>query len=179
MDCVPKGGGFANVARGSSLGSRMTEQPLRITNETREAMLRHFRREFPREACGLLAGSEGVAYRYYPINNLNTRRLQFMMDPSHTQRTETSILRRGQRILAVCHSHPEGDCYPTGWEITRRFLGTDLMLPAWAGEIQVIALLDESAPPEIRGFQILPGDEVREIGLETIPGDVRTFSTSP
>ena len=100
------------------------------------------------------------------------------MDPSHTQRTETSILRRGQRILAVCHSHPEGDCYPTDWEIEHRFLGTDLTLPAWAGAVQVIALLEDSETPEVRGFQVFPGEKVEEVGLSTDSGDVRIFSTS-
>jgi hypothetical protein len=52
------------------------------------------------------------------------------------------------------------------------------MLPAWAGAVQVIALFEKSEPPKVRGFQVLPGDKVEEVGLSTDSGDVRIFSTS-
>lgn len=138
---------------------------LRITGEALERMLEHFRRELPREGCGFLAGRGGLAHRFYPIHNINPDLRRFLMDPLHAHRTEVSILRRGQRILGICHSHPEGECVPSRWDISGSFFDADLRLPMWIEEVQVIALMVPIENPVVRGFRIEAGGKVTEVPL--------------
>jgi proteasome lid subunit RPN8/RPN11 len=139
---------------------------LTITPEALTAMLEHFRAELPREGCGFLAGKGNSAYRFYPIHNINPELRRFLMDPRHVQRTETSIYRRSQRILAVCHSHPEGTCFPSRWDIEGAFFDPQLRFPLWMDEVQVIALMDPLDQPLVKGFLIRPGGRVEEVPLQ-------------
>ncbi len=136
-----------------------------VTAEALEHMLAHFRLELPREGCGFLAGRGRLARRFYPIHNINPDLRRFLMDPLHAHRTELSILRRGQRILGICHSHPEGECYPSRWDISGSFFDADLRLPMWIEEVQVIALMASPKSPLIRGFRIETGGKVTGVPL--------------
>jgi proteasome lid subunit RPN8/RPN11 len=140
---------------------------LHITPGAFEAMLAHFRSELPREGCGFLAGRGRVASRFYPIHNLSPELRRFSMDPRHVQRTEISIFRRNQRLLGVCHSHPEGECYPSRWDIAGAFFDPLLRWPLWLDEVQVIALMDPLEAPIVKGFRIVPGGYVEEVPVET------------
>lgn len=157
----------------------MTDSKLSITEEALEAMLAHFRAELPREGCGFLAGREETAFRYYPIHNLNLDCRRFLMDPLHVQRTEVSILRREQRILAVCHSHPEGECAPSQWDIEGAFFDAQFEMPLWTREIHVIALMDPPERPVVRGFRIRVGGRVVEAEIGILPAPVGEISTCP
>jgi len=139
---------------------------LKITAGALDAMARHFQKELPREGCGFLAGRNGVAHRFYPINNLNPDCRKFLMDPLHVMRTETSILRRNQRILGICHSHPDGECSPSNWDISGAFFDTDQKLPLWSDEVQVIALMVPPENPTVRGFRIHKGGQVDQVELD-------------
>lgn len=152
---------------------------LTITEEALAAMLDHFRRELPREGCGFLAGRRNLAHRFYPIHNQTPDLRRFSMEPLHVKRTEVSIFRRNQRILAVCHSHPEGECYPSRWDIESAFFDPALRWPYWDKEVQLIALLSNPDRPTIKGFRYLVGGEVEEAPLETVSSEVGNISTSP
>lgn len=155
----------------------MKEATFFITEEALGAMIDHFRRELPREGCGFLAGRDDTAFRFYPIHNLNLDCRRFLMDPLHVQRTEVSIHRREQRILAVCHSHPEGECYPSRWDVEGAFFDAQFQMPLWTREIQIIALMDPPERPLVRGFRILTGGRISETPVEVVPSPVGEIST--
>lgn len=142
-------------------------------------MIDHLRRELPREGCGFLAGTRNLGSRFYPIHNQNPDLRRFSMDPLHVKRTEVSIFRRNQRILAVCHSHPDGECYPSRWDIESAFFDPALRWPYWEKEVQIIALLSDPEEPVIRGFRYLPGGKVQEVDLDLARSEVGNISTSP
>lgn len=152
---------------------------LTITESALVEMLAHFRRELPREGCGFLAGTRNRAHRFYPINNLTPDLRRFSMDPLHVKRTEVSIFRRNQRILAVCHSHPDGDCYPSRYDVESAFFDAALRWPYWEKEVQIIALLSDPDAPLVKGFRYRIGGEVEEVELRTFPSEVGNISTSP
>lgn len=157
----------------------MRDETLQITEDALRAMLAHFRHELPREGCGFLAGRGQIAFRYYAIHNLQIDCRRFLMDPLHVQRTETSIFRREQKILAVCHSHPEGECYPSRWDIEGAYFDAQFEMPMWTKEIQVIALMSPERDPIVRGFRIGVGGSVLESSLEVVPAHVGKISTCP
>ncbi len=136
-----------------------------VTEDALAAMLRHFRHEYPREGCGFLAGKHDIAHRFYPINNSSPENRNYFMDPRHVLRTELSILRRSQRILAVCHSHPDGDCAPSAWDLRGCFLDPEFRWPLWSEEIHVIALMEPLEAPRLGVFRISSIDWVEEIPL--------------
>ena len=147
-----------------------------VTEDALAAMLRHFRHEYPREGCGFLAGKHEIAHRFYPINNLNPEMRRYCMDPRHVLRTELSILRRSQRILAVCHSHPEGECYPSPWDLQGSFLDPEARWPLWNEEVHVIALMEPFEAPGLGVFRISPmaGIEELPLSVEVMLGDLVT-----
>lgn len=142
---------------------------LTVTLQAYESMLAHFRGELPREGCGFLAGGSGLAHRFYGIQNTSPELRRFSMDPRHVQRTEISIRRRSQRILAVCHSHPDGEAYPSTWDVAGAFFDPQLSLPLWMEEVHVIALMDPPDSPEARAFFIKPGGVIEEVALVVDP----------
>lgn len=143
-----------------------SSDPFYVTEEAIAAMLKHFRHEYPREGCGFLAGKQGIAHRFYPVNNLNPDLRRFFMDPRHVQRTELSILRRGQRILGVCYSHPDGECFPSPWDLRGSFLDPLARWPLWSEEIHIIALMEPCEAPRLGAFRISPEGGAREVPLE-------------
>ena len=160
------------------MGKETTAEIL-VTPEALKAMLSHFRRELPREACGFLAGRNGLASRYYPIHNVTPARLGFLLDPNHVHRTETSVVRRNQRLLGLCHSHSEGECHPSGWDITGSFFNFGLRLPLWTNKIQIIAQFENPDSPQVRGFRVSPDGLVEEVPLRVCSENVGTSSTFP
>jgi len=157
----------------------MNDTFLEITEEALQAMLSHFERELPREGCGFLAGRDRTAYRFYPIHNINIDRRRFLMEPLHVQRTETSIYRREQRILGVCHSHPDGDCYPSKWDIAGAFFDAQYEMPLWTREVHVIALMDPVERPMVKAFRIGVGGRIDEVPLRIVAEPVGKISTCP
>ncbi len=155
----------------------MTQTSLKITEDAYEAMLSHFRFELPREGCGFLVGRDQTAFRFYPIHNLIMDCDKFLMDPLHVQRTEKSVFRREQAILGVCHSHPEGECYPSRWDIEGAFFDAQYEIPLWVRETQIIALMEPTEIPNVKGFHIGVGGQVKETSIQVISAQVGKIST--
>ncbi len=62
----------------------------------------------PEEACGLLAGSDGVVREVLQITNQNHSPSNFRMDPVEQLRAFNSIEAKGLDLLGIYHSHPAG-----------------------------------------------------------------------
>jgi proteasome lid subunit RPN8/RPN11 len=126
-----------------------------------EAMLEHSRREFPNEACGLLATKDGIVVNFYPIENADASPVHYRMEPNQQLRAMLEIDDRGWDLGAIYHSHTHTRAYPSE---------TDVGLAVYPATLYVIVSLADQASPEIRAFAISDG-EIREQAL-TIPEDV-------
>ncbi len=63
---------------------------------------------YPDEVCGLLSGKEGWVTGHYPITTqLHSERL-FFMNPGEMVRAMDLYETRGEELLAIYHSHPNG-----------------------------------------------------------------------
>lgn len=147
----------------------METASFRITEEAYQQMVASLKKESPREACGFLAGRHGIADRFYPLDNLNGQLKDFFLDAGHVRRTEISIHRRNQQIMALCHSHPTGVCHPDPWDIQARFLDPDLGWPAWLDGYYLIARFPEESDAEVRCYRLVIGVSVDEIPLVREP----------
>jgi len=54
---------------------------LYLTDKQAEEMIRHAQREYPNEACGLLAGKDGRVEKVYQMTNAEHSPVTYRLDP--------------------------------------------------------------------------------------------------
>lgn len=85
----------------------------------------HLARELPCEGCGLLAerreGSDWVACRYFPGENIDRSPTRFTMDPRAVIDALREIDARGWRLAAIVHSHPVGAPTPSPTDLREAY----------------------------------------------------------
>ena len=74
-----------------------------LTKSIKAAIIDHANRDYPREACGVIVGKE-----YIPCKNVAADDAQFEIDVMDIVGAE-----KEGKILAYCHSHPDGSCEPS------------------------------------------------------------------
>ena len=132
---------------------------LYLTNEQAEEMIRHARREYPDEACGLLAGKDGQVEKVYPMTNADHSPVTYRLDPEEQFRAFTEIEDKGWELLAIYHSHSHSPAYPSA---------TDLELAFYPDSLYLIISLADRDRPTIHAFRIVEGvikEERMEITL--------------
>lgn len=113
-----------------------------------QEMIEHARREAPLEACGLVAGRDGVATRFFPTENVERSPVRYTIAPLDILRVSREIDRAGEELLAIFHSHPATEAYPSA---------TDIRLAFYPDAYYLICSLRDPARPELRAFRIRDG----------------------
>ncbi len=92
---------------------------LRISRALHDDVIAHCRSKYPKEACGILAGTqpEGPVTQVYPMRNVEDSPIGYSMDPKEQLQVEKQMRSRGQRMLAVFHSHTASDAYPSSVDV--------------------------------------------------------------
>lgn len=108
-------------------------------------MIAEARAANPAEACGLIAGLDGVPTRLYPIPNGDPSIYRYNMDPKAQLAAMNEIEAHGWDLLAIWHSHTHTPAYPSP---------TDISLAYYPDSLYVILSLQEREPV-IRAFQIV------------------------
>jgi proteasome lid subunit RPN8/RPN11 len=112
----------------------------------------HAKEHSPIEACGLLAGANGVVKHAYRLTNCDASPEHFSLDPKEQFAAARDMRAAGLELLAVYHSHPASPA---------RMSEEDLRLALAPGMRYVIVSL-LSAEPEIKSFTIRDGVAVEE-----------------
>jgi proteasome lid subunit RPN8/RPN11 len=76
-----------------------------------ETMRNHVESSSPLEACGLLAGKDGMVKEVFLIANEAESRVKFRMDPIEQLHAFDQIEAAGLDLLGIFHSHPSGPEY--------------------------------------------------------------------
>ncbi|MFZ9931546.1 MAG: Mov34/MPN/PAD-1 family protein, partial [Ilumatobacteraceae bacterium] len=86
-----------------------------ITDQVREAMADLAVREYPLEACGLMAGAPGSneIVRFFPCRNVDQSARVYTIDPRDHLRAERTADDEGLEIRGVMHSHTHTEAYPS------------------------------------------------------------------
>jgi len=95
----------------------MTDHSITLTASLMDAMRRHTASESPLEACGLLAGKDGMVQDIFPIKNAAASQVRYRMEPRAQLRAFEHIDAAGQELLAIFHSHPKGPSVPSPTDI--------------------------------------------------------------
>lgn len=116
-----------------------------ITKEVEEKILNHCRKDYPKEACGILAGKEGEITFVYPMLNTDDSSVSYFMDPHQQLSVMKDMRKRGLEMLGIYHSHPHSLAYPSAKDVDMAFYKEAVYF--------IISLVDKECP-QIRAFRI-------------------------
>jgi proteasome lid subunit RPN8/RPN11 len=125
-----------------------------------DTIIRHSQTEYPYEACGILAGKDGVVSRIYPMTNTERSSTTFFMNPEEQLRVFKQMRKRGTEMLGIYHSHPASSAYPSK---------RDCGLACYAEASYLIISLSNRNRPRVRSFKIKQR-KIKEEKLKTLEG---------
>jgi len=107
----------------------------------------HAKADLPNEACGYLAGLDGIVTLGYQLTNIDHSPEHFSFDPAEQFKTVKDARGKGLQILANYHSHPETPSRPSQEDIRLAFDPNILYF--------IISLAQQE--PVVKAFQIING----------------------
>ena len=140
---------------------------LELSRAQLDGMIAHAREEAPLECCGLIGGVGGRALRVYRTRNADQSRVHYTVHPEDQLKIEREIEgERGWDLVAVYHSHPASDAYPSPTDLKHA-------LDSGYSEITrfIIVSLADPERPVARAFWLGGGDIVED-PLTRIDGGV-------
>jgi proteasome lid subunit RPN8/RPN11 len=128
-------------------------QMLRIDDVLFKEMAEHGLREFPNEACGLLAGRDGEPVRFFAMRNLDASPVSYRLDPREQLRVFDEMDDEGLDLLGIFHTHTHSEAYPSE---------TDTKLAFYPEAYYLVMSLSDREHPVLRAFRILEADIAEE-----------------
>jgi proteasome lid subunit RPN8/RPN11 len=125
---------------------------LYLSKEKSQKLIEHAKREFPNEACGILAGTSGKVERVYEMTNIDKSSQTFFMDPKEQLRVMKEIRDLDLEMIGIYHSHVASQAYPSTHDVELAF---------YPEALYVILSLKDKDSPHIRAFKIVEG-KIRE-----------------
>ncbi len=136
----------------------------RIPKALYDEIIAHCRRQYPKEACGILAGAKGDAQRsviaIYPMRNVADSPIGYSMDPKEQLAVEKQMRQGGQRMLGIYHSHTASAAYPSSVDVTLA-ISPDVSY--------VFISLQRNESPDMKSYRI-DGTTITEEPLEVAEG---------
>jgi proteasome lid subunit RPN8/RPN11 len=80
-------------------------------------VISHCQEVYPKEACGILAGKDGVVLKVYKMRNIENSNISYMMNSKEQFTVMENIRKEGLDMTAIYHSHPELDPCPSPRDI--------------------------------------------------------------
>ena len=112
----------------------------------------HGLREFPNEACGLIAAKEGRPVKVYGMRNADASPVTYRLEPKEQLQVFNDIDEQGWELWAIYHSHTHSEAYPSETDRRQAFYPEAHYL--------LVSLTDRESPV-LRGYTIRDG-EVQE-----------------
>jgi len=118
-----------------------------IKRDVYDQIVAHAKADLPNEACGYLAGLDGIVTLGYQLTNIDHSPEHFSFDPAEQFKTVKDARGKGLQILANYHSHPETPSRPSQEDIRLAFDPNILYF--------IISLAQQE--PVVKAFQIING----------------------
>ena len=112
----------------------------------------HAKADLPNEACGYLAGLDGIVTLGYQLTNIDHSPEHFSFDPAEQFKTVKDVRGKGLQILANYHSHPETPSRPSQEDIRLAF----------DPDISYIIISLAENEPVVKSFRIVNGAVTNE-----------------
>lgn len=122
---------------------------IRIKKVQFEEIIAHCRREYPKEACGILAGEDERVTRVYEMTNTSgSPATCYFMDPQEQFKVFKEMRNAGVEMIGIYHSHAATGAYPSE---------RDREMAFYPEASYVIVSLANSEKPEVRAFKLGEG----------------------
>ena len=121
---------------------------LRVPKFIYEEILAHCQREYPKEACGILAGRGQNVAKAFTMTNVDRSAISYQMDPKEQLRVMKQMRQDGQEMLAIYHSHTATAASPSP---------VDVKLAVYPDVSYVLVSLADRQRPQMRSFRIAEG----------------------
>lgn len=131
-----------------------------------DEIISHCEKEFPNEACGILAGKNGrvsgersrTVERVYEMANADASPSTFLMEPKEQLKVMKEIRNSGIEMIGIYHSHVASQAYPSIH---------DVKLALYPEVSYAIISLEDRKAPVIRSFKIQEGNiEEEDVRIE-------------
>jgi proteasome lid subunit RPN8/RPN11 len=110
-------------------------------------------REFPNEACGVIASEDGTPVRVYPMTNADASPATYRLDGKEQLKVFDELDERGWDLWGIYHSHTHTDAYPSE---------TDRRLAFYPDSRYLVLSIAERDAPVLRSFFIRDGQVEEE-----------------
>lgn len=132
---------------------------LYLSKKQAEELVEHSKREFPNEACGILAGKHNSVTKIYKMRNTSKASTTcYFMDPREQFQVFKEMRSSGIEMLAIYHSHAAIPAYPSQ---------RDVKMAYYPEASQVIISLTDFNKPAVRSFRIIAG-KIEEEEIEIV-----------
>jgi proteasome lid subunit RPN8/RPN11 len=91
--------------------------PVHIRAAVLDAIVRHARRDVPRECCGLLLGSTSLIDDAVEARNIRESETRYEVDPADHFRAIRLARQSGRAVRGAYHSHPRGPAQPSATDL--------------------------------------------------------------
>jgi proteasome lid subunit RPN8/RPN11 len=109
-------------------------------------------REFPNEACGLIAAEAGLPVKVYPMTNADASPATYRLEGREQLRVFDDLDERGWDLWGIYHSHTHSEAYPSE---------TDRRLAFYPDSRYLVLSVADREQPVLRSF-FIRDDEVTE-----------------
>jgi len=110
-------------------------------------------REFPNEACGLIAAEGGVPVKVYAMINADASPATYRLDGKEQLHVFDELDERGWDLWAIYHSHTHSEAYPSE---------TDRRLAFYPDSRYLLLSVADREQPVLRSFFIRDGEVSEE-----------------
>jgi proteasome lid subunit RPN8/RPN11 len=110
-------------------------------------------REFPNEACGLIAAEAGVPVKVFPMTNADASPATYRLDGTEQLHVFDELDERGWDLWGIYHSHTHSEAYPSE---------TDRRLAFYPDSRYLVLSVADREAPVLRSFFIRDGEVEEE-----------------
>jgi len=131
---------------------------LTIHKNDLQLLFQHCEREYPNEACGILAGKDRRVEKVYSLTSEVPSPAFYRIDASDHFRVIREMRAAGTDLLGIYHSHTAGPAFPSV---------TDVELAFYPEAVYVIVSLMDRTHPAAKGYSIVDGN-IAEVLLNIV-----------
>ena len=127
-------------------------------------MIDHAAADYPKEACGIIGGSDGHVRKLYRLTNVDPDPImRYNADPKELKRVTDDIYENDWDVVAIYHSHTHSPAFPSSTDVDRAFYPEASYI--------LVSLMDRQRP-DLRAFRIIEGkiSELQVVRTEDVQG---------
>ena len=125
---------------------------LSLPRDMADAIVAHARRDHPDEACGVIAGRDGVPTRLFEMENAERSPTFYRFDSAEQLKVWRAMDDADEVPFVIYHSHTATEAYPSR---------TDISL-ASEPDAHYVLVSTASDEPALRSYRIVAGEVTEE-----------------